>query len=145
MPEFGSCPRYFLTFNIISMNQKNIFTGISIVLIIQGIVFFVTKDSLAAQAMPSLSPDGQHAVGLVLEVISSLSVLVGFIAYATRESSQVLWAFTLGFLLLTCVTLKHMFVDNVNVPLFAVIIQGGITLLCAYLWMETRKVPALSV
>jgi hypothetical protein len=120
------------------MNQKNIFTGIAVVLILQGVVFFITGDKMAADAFPGLTEDCYRALRLVIEVPSALSILIGLIAYASRNTPSVLWAFTIGTAVLFAVTLKHMLVDSVNVPIPAVIIQALILLLCGYLWLGKK-------
>ncbi|HMG13935.1 MAG TPA: hypothetical protein VK590_00740, partial [Saprospiraceae bacterium] len=79
------------------MNQKNIFSGISFVLVVQGLLFFFMGGKLAADAFPALAPECQQAVHSVIEVLGMLSILVGLVAYSNRNSPQVLWAFTVGF------------------------------------------------
>ena len=120
------------------MNQKNIFTGIAVVLILQGIVFFVIGDKMAADTFPGMTDDCLRALRLVVEVPSALSILIGLIAYAARNTPSVLWAFTIGAAIVLAVTLKHMFVDSINVPIPAVIIQALIVLLCGYLWLGKK-------
>ncbi|HLF63491.1 MAG TPA: hypothetical protein VI603_07055 [Saprospiraceae bacterium] len=120
------------------MNQKNIFTGIAVVLILQGIVFFIIGDKMVSDTFPGQTEEGHRALRLLLEVPSALSILLGLIAYASRNTASVLWAFTLGTAVLLAVTLKHMFVDSINVPIPAVVIQALILLSCAYLWLGKR-------
>jgi len=122
------------------MNQKNIFTFITVILAIQGLVFFTMADKVSADAFPSLDDQGKWAVAIVIEVLSVLSILVALITYASRNSPAVLWAYTLGFLLFVAISLKHLLMDDVNVPIPALIIQIVIALLCGYLWMQNRKV-----
>lgn len=122
------------------MNQKNVFTGIAVVLILQGIVFFIIGDKMVLSTFPGLTEDCYRALGQILEVPSALSILIGLIAYASRNTPAVLWAFTLGAAVVLGVTLKHMFIDAIAVPLPAMIIQALIVLACGYLWLGVKKV-----
>jgi hypothetical protein len=36
-------------------------------------------------------------------------------------------------------SLKHLFIDHINVPIPALVIQLGIALVCGYLWMQSGK------
>ena len=121
------------------MNQKNIFSIISVVLILQGIVFFLLGDQMTSSTFPDLDEAGHLAVRRVIEVPSALSILIGLITFANRTHPGVLWAYTIGSAILLCVTLKHMFMDHVNVPIPAVVIQALIVLSCAYLWSQNKK------
>jgi hypothetical protein len=121
------------------MNQKNIFSIIAVVLILQGIAFFAMGDKMITDTFPTVDENGHHSLVLLMQVVSALSILCGVIAYANRTSSNVVWAYTIGSGVLLCVTLKHLFMDHVNVPIFAVIIQVLIVLSCAYLWSQEKK------
>jgi uncharacterized membrane protein YfcA len=68
-----------------------------------------------------------------------MSILLGLIAYANRNTPNVAWAFTIGVGVLLSVTLKHLFIDHVNVPVPALIIQVLIFLVCGYLWSQEKK------
>ena len=118
------------------MNQKNIFIGIAVVLILQGIVFIFMGNPIIADSFPNVDATGQHALKLLLEVMGALSISIGVIAYATRTTPGVIPAFTVGTIVVLIVTLKHLFADGVNVPIPAVIIQVLIVLLCGYLWSK---------
>jgi hypothetical protein len=121
------------------MNQKNIFNIIGVVLLIQGIMFFTMKDKTVTDAFPYVEYNGHYAAGKLMEVMAVLSVLVGFITFGARNTPQVLWGYSLGFTLLTVLSLKHLLRDQINVPIYAIVIQVVITLACCYLWMQSRK------
>jgi hypothetical protein len=121
------------------MNQKNMFTAISVVLILQGLGFFFMGDRIAVDAFPNVDASVQGAVKIMLEVMSALSIALGLIAYASRTHAGAVWAFTVGFAIFLCVTLKHLLVDGVNVPIPAVVIQTLIVLVCGYLWLGQSK------
>ena len=122
------------------MNQKNIFSAISVVLILQGIFFYAMGNKVVSDAFPNVDETGHNALVILMQVVSALSILCGIIAWANRTSTNVVWAYTLGSLVLLLDTLKHEFMDHVNVPVFAIIIQVLITLSCAYLWSQEKKV-----
>jgi uncharacterized membrane protein YiaA len=124
------------------MNQKNVFTVIGAILVLQGIFFYAMGDKMTLNIFPDLDDVGKHAATNLLQVISMLSILVGLISFAIRNSPQVLWAYTIGFGLFGLNSLKHMFVDHINVPVVAIVIQLGIALVCAYLWMQIKKPQA---
>ena len=121
------------------MNQKNIFTAIAVVLILQGLGFFVMGAQIAADAFPNVDAAGQGAVKIMLEVMAALSISFGLVAFATRTYPGVVGMWTLGSAILLLVTLKHMFVDNVNVPIPALAIQVLMVLASGYLWMSQRR------
>lgn len=127
------------------MNQKNIFTVIGVILILQGIAFFTMCTKVAASSFPSLDEAGVQAVAVVITVIGMLSILVGLISFAARNTPAVLWAYALGFGLLCLNTLKHYFIDHINVPMPAMIIQILVFLACGYLWMKSRNTGTRSM
>ena len=121
------------------MKQKNVFTVIGAVLVLQGILFLVMRRKMSLDTFPDLAEAGRIATVKLLEVVAMLSILLGLISYAARNTSQVLWAYTTGSALLSILTLKHMIMDHINVPIFAPIIQIAITLVCGYLWIQNKK------
>ena len=124
------------------MNQKNLFTIIGAVLVLQGIAFFFMGDKIVVDSFPNLDETGIHATTTLLTVVGTLSILIGLVTYAARETPAVLWAYGIGTLLLTANTLKHLLVDHINVPTFAWVLQVLILLACIYLWMQSRKTVA---
>jgi hypothetical protein len=124
------------------MNQKNIFKVIGVILVLQGIAFYAMGDKMSAQTFPNLDEAGRSASINLLQVISMMSILVGLISFAVRNSPQVLWAFTIGFALFALNSLKHVFINHINVPVIALVIQIGIALVCAYLWFQNKKPQA---
>lgn len=124
------------------MNQKNIFMVIGAILVLQGIFFYTMSDKVVSDAFPTLDEMGKNAAIPLMQVMAMLSIAIGLISYAARNSPQVLWAYTLGFGLFSLLSLKHLLADHINVPIPALIIQIGITLVCGYLWMQSRKTAA---
>ena len=62
------------------MNQKNIFTAIAVVLLLQGIAFFVMGDQIIASSFPNLDETGKYAGVTLMQVISAISIIVALIA-----------------------------------------------------------------
>ncbi len=122
------------------MNQKNIFTAIAAILVLQGIAFFLLGDQMITGTYPDVAEPGHTALLQLLQVPSALSILIGLITYANRATPNITWAYTIGTGVLLGVTLKHMFMDHVNVPMAAAIIQVLIFLACGYLWSQEKKV-----
>ena len=127
------------------MNQKNIFTAIAVILILQGLAFYFMGGKIIAGAFPNVDATGQLALTQLLEVVAVLSFNFGLMAYATRNAPATVGAWTLGFALLLCVTLKQLLVDGINVPIPAVAIQVLIVLAIGYLWLEQNKKSAAPV
>jgi len=121
------------------MNQKNIFTVIGAILVLQGIAFYLMGDKMSSATFPNLDEAGKNASINLLQVISMMSIALGLISFAARNSPQVLWAFALGFGLFGLNSLKHLLLDHINVPIPALVIQIGIALVCGYLWLQNRK------
>jgi small-conductance mechanosensitive channel len=92
-----------------------------------------------ADACPNLDEIGKNAANTFLQVMSAMFILIGLITYAARNSPGMVWAYALGFTLFSINTLKHMFIDGINVPITALILQGGIALICIYLWFQQRN------
>ena len=116
------------------------FSVIAAVLVLQGIAFFVMGDQVISGAFPALQGDAHLAPTQLLQVMAAFSIMLGLIAYAARTTSAVLWAFTIGGTVLLAVTLKHLLVDNIKVPIPALVIQILIVLSCGYLWLSVKKV-----
>ena len=126
------------------MNQKNLFTIISAVLVLQGLAFYFLGDQLMASAFPNSDEAARHSLKLLFEVVSAFSILLGLVTYAARTTPSVVWAYTIGTLILLSVTLKHYFVDGINVPMPAMIIQVLMLLAFAYLWSQQKRVVVVA-
>lgn len=118
------------------MNQKNIFTGIAAALVLQGIFFYLMGEKMVGESFPNLDPNCVFPAYTIMKVLSCLSVALGLITYTARNSPQVLWAYTIGLSVMLLNTLNDVFDPRLNVPMVAVVIQGGIVLLSAYLWYQ---------
>ncbi len=103
---------------------------------------YAMGNKMMADTFPNLDANGQNAVINLSQVLAMFSILTGLISFAAKNAPGVLWAYTLGFGLLGLNTLKHIFIDHINVPVFAPVIQLGIALVCCYLWMQSRKARA---
>lgn len=121
------------------MNQKNLFSAIGAVLVIQGIAFFIMNSQLIASSFPAVDETGRQSLSKLFEVMAAFSILTGLITYASRMSPNVSWAFTLGSLVLILVTFKHKFMDEINVPIPAMVIQVLMLLAFAYVWSQEKK------
>ena len=121
------------------MNQRNNFSASSVVLILQGIAFYALKSQIASTAFPAVDATGQVALSQLIEVMSALSILIGLVTWVNRTTAGVVGAFTIGTLVLLAVTLKHYFVDKINVPIPAIAVQVLIVLACAYLLMSKKE------
>src|SRR5688572_4587174 len=126
--------------NNLTMNQKNIYSAMGAILIIQGLAFFMMKAQLVSGAFAAIDAPGQLALSQLFEVVAALSILIGLVTYASRTTPNVSWAFTLGALILLAVTLKHKFMDGINVPVPAILIQVLMLIAFAYVWSLERKV-----
>ncbi len=124
------------------MIQKNIFTAIAAVLILQGVAFYFMGGTIAGESFPTLDDTGKGAVAVMMEVVGLLSIFLGLITYAVRSHNDVLGFYLLGAVLLTINTLKHKFIDDLNVPVPAMVIQVFIVLACIYLWTQNRNSSA---
>ena len=114
------------------MNQKNIYSTFGAILILQGLAFFMMKAQLVAGAFSTIDATGQQALSQLFEVVAAFSILIGLVAFASRTTPNVSWAFTLGTLILLAVTLKHKFMDGINVPVPAILIQVLMLIAFAY-------------
>jgi len=124
------------------MNQKNIFTIIGVILVLQGIIFYFMAIDIVSSSFADLDETGKHAPTILMQVMGVMSISLGLIAYASRNVSEVLWAFCIGFTLFCLVSLKHLLIDHINVPIPAVVLQILIVLACGYLLMNANKLKA---
>ena len=122
------------------MNQKNIFTIIGVLLILQGIAFLLMEDKMMTQAWPDITDNGHLALSQLFQLPASLFIMVGLITYACRTSPNVAWAFAVGFGVVLCITLKHLLMDNIHVPIPAVVLQILMILAFCYVWSLAKKV-----
>ncbi len=121
------------------MNQKNIFTVMAALLAIQGIAFYFMGSQIATDAFGDIGAPGNLAAKHLLEVMAVFTFNFALVAYALRSNPQLLAPFTLGFAILVIVTLKHMLVDKINVPIWAIGFQIVSLLAVGYLWMQNNK------
>jgi hypothetical protein len=122
------------------MNQKNIFSVIAALLILQGIFFLVLGDKMVTDTFPGVDETGHHSLIILMQVPAALLILIGIIMYANRTTPNIARAFTLGFGVLVVVTYKHLLIDHVNVPMMAVVLQTLILLACGFFWSQEKKV-----
>ncbi len=121
------------------MNQKNVFTVIAAVTILYSLGYYFMSDTLTANSNPTLDKSGQNAVSNLLQVCGVLGIGIALIYYATRNMPSVLWAFCLGSGLLMLNSMKHKFIDQLNVPITAILLQVAIFLAVAYLFMQQKR------
>lgn len=118
------------------MNQKNVFTILSIVGIGFSAFSYFMGPQIGKDSFPELGELGMFAVGINQELVAMVNIIVVLVMFASRDNPKVLWAFTIGFFLLGLNTLKHMVIDGVDVPVIGVVLQWGITAVIGYLWFK---------
>ena len=79
-----------------------------------------------------------YAAIINAQLASTFLIIIALMVWATRNVPQVLGYFTIGTTILVMVTLKHIFIDGVAVPIGAPIFQGIVALLSGYLWYKNR-------
>jgi hypothetical protein len=120
------------------MNQKNIFTVIAIFLLFWALSFYFIGEKVVGDSFPGLSEEGMYAAIINAQLASTFLIIIALMVWATRNVPQVLGYFTIGTTILVMVTLKHIFIDGVSVPIVAPIFQGIVALLSGYLWYKNR-------
>lgn len=120
------------------MNQKNIFTVIAIFLLFWALSFYFIGEKVVGDSFPGLSEEGMYAAIINAQLASTFLIIIALMVWATRNVPQVLGYFTIGTTILVMVTLKHIFIDGVAVPIGAPIFQGIVALLSGYLWYKNR-------
>ncbi|MEP6647081.1 MAG: hypothetical protein ABJC12_08320 [Saprospiraceae bacterium] len=96
------------------MNQKNIFSVMALVLILQGVGFMIMKDSIVTSSLPALDEAGHRAAVKLTAVIAALSIMIGLIAYAARSATNVVLAFAIGSAILGAVTITYQISSSVK-------------------------------
>lgn len=124
------------------MKQNIIFIVIGILLILQGGAFYFMNVQISASHFPELDAAGLSAAGAAFRLSGVITAAVGFITLSARSFPGVLWAYALGFLLISLNGFKDIFAEHLNVPLTGPIIQLVISLVCVYLWIQSRKQKA---
>jgi len=120
------------------MNQKNVFSVIAVLLVLQGLFFLIMGDKVVTDTFPGTDETGHHALIILMQVPAALLILIGIIMYANRTTPNIAWAFTLGFAILVGVTYKHLLVDHVKVPMLALVLQTLILIACGFLWSQKK-------
>jgi hypothetical protein len=118
------------------MNQKNIFTGISVFLLIWALSFYFIGEKVVGDSFPGLGKEGMFAAMINAQLASTFLLIIALMVWATRKTPQVLGYFTIGTSVLVMVTFKHIFLDGVAVPILAPIFQSIVALLSGYLWYK---------
>jgi len=124
------------------MNQRTIFSVIGVVLVLQGIFFYFMADYVVTDAFAGIDEAAKSAPMVLMQVMGVMSITLGVIAFATRNTAEVLIGFLIGFVLFLMVSLKHLFVDHINVPIPAIVVQAGVVFACIYLRMQWGKAKA---
>lgn len=118
------------------MNQKNIFTGISVFLVFWALSFYFIGEKVVGDSFPGLDKEGMFAAIINAQLASTFLLIIALMVWATRKTPHVLGYFTIGTFVLVMITLKHIFLDGVAVPILAPIFQTIVVLLSGYLWYK---------
>lgn len=121
------------------MNQKNIFSATSILLMIWSVSFYLMGKTIAVDTYPGIDEIGIFAVSINAQLGAMFIMIVALVMWAGKNSPEVLGAFTLGVGLLAVNTLKHYFIDDVYIPVVAIIFQWVIAILFAILWFRQNS------
>lgn len=120
------------------MNQRNIFTVFSILLIIWSAFFFFVSEAVITGAHGNVSEEALRVGSTIAELSSAFIFIIGLLLFATRNVPHVLSYFTIGATVLVCVTFKHFLIDHVNVPIAALIFQPLIAIITGFLWYKDK-------
>lgn len=121
------------------MNQKNVFTILAVIGLIWSFAAYTMGDQIANDSFVGLDEKGVFAVAIANQLVAAVNIIVVLAMYATRNHSNVAWAFALGFLIMGIGSLKHLVIDGVHVPLIGIVFQFIFAAVCGYLWMQERK------
>ncbi len=121
------------------MNQKNIFTVLAAIGLIWSISAYTMGDRIANDSFGGLDEKGVFAVSIANQLVAAINLIVVLALFATRNHSNVAWAFALGFLIMGIGSLKHLLMDGVNVPVIGIAAQFVFAAVCGYLWLKERK------
>jgi hypothetical protein len=125
--------------NTINMNQKNIFTALAAFGLIWSISAYTMGDRIANDSFQGLDEKGVFAVSIANQLVAAVNLIVVLALFATRNHSNVAWAFSLGFLIMGIGSLKHLLMDGVNVPIIGIAAQFLFAAICGYLWLKERQ------
>jgi hypothetical protein len=127
-----------------NMNQKNIFTVMAAIGLIWSIAAYTMGDQIADDSYGGLDEKGVFAVSIANQLVAAINLIVVLALFATRNHSNVAWAFALGFLIMGIGSLKHLLIDDVNVPIIGIAAQFAFAAVCGYLWLKERQGAAAS-
>ena len=127
------------------MNQKNIFTALAAIGLVWSIATYTMGDQIANDSFEGLDEKGVFAVSIANQLVSVINLIVVLALFATRNHSNVAWAFALGYLIMGIGSLKHLLIDDVNVPVIGIAAQFVFAAVCGYLWLKERQGAAVSL
>jgi len=122
------------------MNQKNVFTLLAITGLIWSFAAYTMGAQIANQSFDGLTDQGVFAMSIANQLVAAVNIIVVLVMFATRNHSNVAWAFALGFLIMGLGSLKHLVIDGVHVPVIGIVSQFAFAAVCGYLWLQERKV-----
>lgn len=124
------------------MNQKNVFTVLAAIGLLWSISTYTMGEQIANDVIQGLDEKGVFAVSIANQLVAAVNLIVVLALFATRNHSNVAWAFALGFVIMGIGSLKHLLMDGVNVPIIGIIAQFLFAAICGYLWLKERQVAS---
>ncbi len=121
------------------MTQKNVFTFLAIMGILFSVGTYFLGNQVALETFPGLSDQGKIAVAHNQELFAVVYLIVSLALYSTREYSNALGAFALGFLIFGLNSVKHLLIDGINIPIWAAPLQLLVAAVIGYLWWKNKK------
>lgn len=121
------------------MNQKNVFTVLAAIGLLWSISTYTMGEQIANDSFQGLDEKGVFAVSVANQLVAAVNLIVVLALFATRNHSNVAWAFALGFVIMGIGSLKHLIIDDVNVPIIGIAAQFIFAAVCGYLWLKERQ------
>ncbi|MBK8967994.1 MAG: hypothetical protein R3D58_01655 [Saprospiraceae bacterium] len=121
------------------MNQKNIFTLLAVFGLLWSVSTYIMGEQIATDCFDGLDEKGVFAVSIANQLVAAVNLIVVLALFATRNHSNVAWAFALGLLIMGIGSLKHLFLDGVHVPIIGIAMQFVFAAACGYLWLKERQ------
>lgn len=125
------------------MNQKNVFTVLAAIGLAWSVAAYNMGEQIAHDTFQGgLDEKGVFAISIANQLAAAINLIVVLALFATRNHSNVAWAFALGFAVMGIGSLKHLLMDGVNVPVVGIAAQFVFAGVCGYLWLKERQKAA---
>ena len=115
------------------MTARGVLTFSGLIMIVQGVLFFVFSIPLTQQMFPTATDAGIQIGVILRELLAGGSIFIGIILYLSRKNTsssakRVLVGACFGFSLVVLIQLKLELTSQANIPIIPLLVFAGLAL-----------------